>query len=130
VTWKRVRIELARSPDYPDGSNRHGFEFILPLDEEGRLDRETYEHAPELCTVHRFWEGGDDSVGMIIHSGRGRWVFSYNPGDDDDEPILRFAERLFREGEYLAVREPDGAEHTFRIVLVEPAPGLAHMVPR
>jgi hypothetical protein len=130
VTWKRVRIELARSPDHPDGSNRHGFEFILPLDEGGRLDLETYEHAPELCTVHRFWEGGDESVGMIIHSGRGRWVFSYYPGDDDDEPILRFAERLFREGEYLAVREPDGAEHAFRIVLVEPAPGLAHMVPR
>ena len=29
-----------------------------------------------------------------------------------------------REGEYLAVREIEGGEHTFRIVLVEPAPGL------
>jgi hypothetical protein len=28
------------------------------------------------------------------------------------------------------VREPDGPEHTFRIVLVEDAPGIAHVRPR
>lgn len=130
VTWKRVRIELARSPDHPAGSDRHGYEFILPLDEAGRLDCRVYDRAPELCTVHRFWEGDGDSVGQIIRTGRGRWAFSYDPGEADDEPIARLADRVFCEGEYLAVREPGGLEHTFRIVLVEPAPGLAHLVPR
>lgn len=129
MTWMRVRIELARSPGYPDGSNRHGYEFILPLDANGRIDLKSYERAPQLCTVHRFWEGGDDSVGEIQHEGD-RWFFSYDPGEDDDEPILRFAERVFREGELLSVREPGGAEHPFRIVLVEPAPGIAHTRPR
>jgi hypothetical protein len=130
VTWKRVRVELARSPDHPDGSNRHGYEFNLPLTEDGRIDQALYKEAPELCTVHRFWEGGDDSVGQIMRSGRGRWVFSYDPGEGDDEAISRFTEHVFREGEYLAVREPDGPEHTFRIVLVEDAPGIAHVRPR
>ncbi len=129
MTWMRVRIELARSPGYPDGSNRHGYEFILPLGPDGRIDVKSYERAPELCTVHRFWEGGDDSVGEIQRDGN-RWFFSYDPGEGDDEPILRFAERIFREGELLSVREAGGTEHPFRIVLVEPAPGIAHSRPR
>lgn len=130
----RVRVELARSSEYPDGSSRHGYEFILPLDEAGRFDQQTYEQAPELCTVHRFWEGDEDTdadlVGEILHTAPDRWVFSYNPGNEDDEPVLRFTDHVFREGEYLSVREPGGAAHTFRIALVEEAPGLAHVRPR
>lgn len=130
MTWMRVRVELARSHDFPEGSNRHGYEFTLPLDKAGRLDIKVYDRTPELCTVHRFWEGEDDATGEIIRSGRGRWVFSYDPGEGDDEAIPRLREHVFRPGEYLAVREPDGAEQTFRVVLVEAAPGLAQKAPR
>ncbi len=130
MTWTRVYTELARSRDYPAGSDRRGYEFILPLDAAGRLDRATYDRAPELCTVRRFWEDGDDSEGEIVHRGDDRWVFSYVTGEEDDEPIAGFAERVFREGEYLSVRQASGAEQTLRIVLVEPAPGLAHTTPR
>lgn len=122
---KRVRIELARSPDFPDGSHRHGFEFILPLDAEGRLDLAEYERAPELATVHRFWEGEDDETGELIRREDGGWAFSYELGEDDDEPLYRFDEHVFREGEYLSLREPgNGEAHTFRVVLVTNAPGL------
>ena len=130
MMWIRVHAELARSPEYPDGSDRHGYDFILPLDASGRLDRATYDRAPELCTVQRFWEGGDDSEGEIEHRSDGRWVFSYLTGEEDDEVIVDFAERVFREGEYLSVQQASGAEQTLRILLVEPAPGLAHTVPR
>jgi hypothetical protein len=124
VTLKRVRLELARSPEFPEGSTRHGYEFVLPLTTEGKLDREAWEQAPEICTVHRFWEGEGDNVGTLIRTGRGKWAFSYVPGDSDDEPIHRFSEHVFREGEYLSVREPDGEAHTFKIVLIRDAPGL------
>ena len=124
MALKRVRLELARSPEHPDGSSRHGYEFILPLTEAGRLDRADFDRAPELCTVHRFWEGEDDQTGQLIRTGRGKWAFSYVVGDEDDEPIHRFADHLFKEGEYLGVREPDGREHTFKIVLVTNAPGF------
>ena len=132
MAWMRVRVELARSPLFPDGSHHHGYEFTLPLDAAGRLDRKTYDRAPELCTVHRFWqgEGGEDATGEILRSGRGRWVFSWDPGEGEEEALPHLEQRVFRPGEYLAVREADGAEHTFRVVLVEPAPGLAQKAPR
>ncbi len=125
MTWMRVRLELARSKEFPEGSHRRGYEFVLPLDDSGRLDRKAYLKTPELCTVHRFWEGSGDLTGTIHHTSHGRWMFSFHAGEMEDEPIPRLAEHLFREGEYLAVRETAGGEHTFRVVLVEPAPGLA-----
>ena len=122
---KRIRIELARSPDFPDGSHRHGYEFILPLDAEGHLDVPEYELAPELATVHKFWEGEDDQTGELIRGEDGGWAFSYERGDEDDEPLYRFGEHVFREGEYLSLYEPGDREpHTFRVVLVTDPPGL------
>lgn len=59
----RVRLELARSREFPQGSSRHGYELVLPLDENGKIDLARWEKAPEVCTVHRFWEGEGDSVG-------------------------------------------------------------------
>ena len=129
MALNRVRIELARSPDFPDGSSRHGYEFILPLHEDGSLDEAAWRKAPELCTVHRFWGGEDDATGQLVRKRRGGWAFSYEPGDEDDEAIHRFADHQFREGEYISVREHDGDPHTFRITLIRPAPGFTEANP-
>lgn len=124
MALKRVRLELARSAEHPDGSSRHGYEFVLPLTAEGKLDLADWKRAPELCTVHRFWEGEDDETGQLVQTGKGKWAFSYVEGDEDDEPIHRFAEHVFKEGEYVSVREPDGKSYAFRIVLVGNPPGF------
>jgi hypothetical protein len=124
LALQRIRLELARSPEFPEGSGQHGYEFILPLREDGRLDRDAWERAPEICTVRGFWVGVDDSVGKLVRAGGGRWVFSYRLGEVDDEPIYRFADHAFREGEYISLREADGEPHTFKIVLVGAIPGL------
>ncbi len=121
MTWNRIRLELARSHDYPTGSHRHGYEFILPLDDGGRLDRAAYTATPELATVHRFWEGEGDAKGVLRHGGPDRWFFSFDPGEGEREPIPRLADHLFREGEYVAVREAVGGDHTFVVTLVAPA---------
>jgi hypothetical protein len=121
MSWMRIRLDLARSRDFPDGSARHGYEFVLPLDTEGKLDRAAYDKSPPLATVHRYWAGEGDSHGLIQRSGRGKWVFSFDPGEGEAEAVPHLQDHLFRPGEYLGVREPDGSEHTFRVVLVEPA---------
>src|ERR1700686_3074633 len=121
---KRVRLELARSPEFSDGSTRAGPEGVMPLHEGGRIDRRTWETAPEVCTVHRFWEGDDDLVGELVHPARDIWAFSYFPGDEDNEMIHRLEDHVCRPGEYLSVRATDGEMRAFRIVLVEPALAL------
>ncbi len=125
MSWMRIRLELARAPGFPEGSHRHGYEFILPLQADGRFDKKAYDKTPELCTVHRFWEGEDDKVGEILHTARRRWAFSYEPGDADDEPVVHLDKHNFHPDEYITVRESRGPEHTFRIVKVETEPGLS-----
>lgn len=129
ANWSRVRLELARSHDHPEGSSRHGYVLVLPLDRAGRIDDEFQRKTPELCTLHRFWEGEGDAVGQVVRTGPHRWAFSYSAGRADDEPVPHLSDHVFRPGEYLAVREPSRVEHVFRIVSVEPAPGLGHLPP-
>jgi hypothetical protein len=124
MTWKRVRLELARSHEFPEGSNRHGYEMVLPLAADGRVDEKTLAAAPEVATVHRFWEGEGDAVGQMVRVA-GQWRISYAVGTADDEPLHRFAEHRFKEGEYVSVRTAEGAEHAFKVIAVRPAPGLA-----
>jgi hypothetical protein len=121
---KRVRLDLARSRDFPEGSTRHGYELVLPLTEQGKLDLAAWEKAPEICTVHRFWEGEGDAVGELVRPKAGGWAFSYSPGRSDDEAVLRLDDHVFQRGEYLSIRTANRETRTFRVVLVEPAPGL------
>src|SRR5665811_2114752 len=37
-TFKRIRLNLARSKEFPQGSERHGYEFVAPLDDKGHID--------------------------------------------------------------------------------------------
>ena len=86
---KRIRLELARTKDHPEGSAKCGYEFKAPLDAQGHLDRAAWEKNKQLCTVHRFWENQDDETGVLLHLPPNRWVFSYEAGDADDEPIFK-----------------------------------------
>jgi len=121
----RIRLELARSAEFPEGSNRHGYELVLPLDATGRLDQRAYRNAPELCTVHRFWEGEGDSIGVLRHRGNGPWLFSFDSAEVGAEPIPRLVDHSFREGDYVSVSEADGRVHTFRVVHLRPASEIA-----
>ena len=122
MAWMRIRLEVARSRDFPEGSTRHGYELVLPLLADGRIDEKALKAAPELATVHRFWVGEGDAVGQVRHQ-RDRWLITYEPGGPEDEPLHRFPEHMFRPGEYVSVRAQ--AEHAFKVVAVRPAPGLA-----
>ena len=117
---KQIRLELARTPEFPNGSAVHGYELVAPLDGKGHLDSAGFSDAKSACTVRRFWDGADDEHGSLIHT-RGGWVFSYAAGPDDDEPIFKLDRHQFTVGDYITVTEHDGVARPFRVVEVKPA---------
>ena len=119
MSLKRIRLELARTPEFPEGSSRHGYVFTAPLDAKGHLDRASWSLNKAACTVKRFWSGADDESGRLIHRRDGKWAFSYKEGDEDDEPIFKFDRHNFVAGEYVSVTEHDGVERTFKVIQVD-----------
>jgi len=123
---KRIRLNLARSKDFPAGSAKHGYEFVAPLDGDGRIDPELWRKYRANCGVRRFWGSDGEEVGHLVHKPGGaehaRWVFDYDEtAEDDDEAGYRFGNHVFRNGEYVSIRDEDGELHTFQVVSVEPA---------
>ena len=118
----RIRLELARDKDFPDGSSRHGYELVLPLDAQGKIDLERWKQTRERCRVHRFWRGEDDEVGHMVRTRGGQWAFHYdvNGDPDADETGFRLGEHCFKPGEYVSIKEHDGEMRTFRVVSVRP----------
>jgi hypothetical protein len=124
--FKRIRLNLARSKEFPQGSPRHGYEFVAPLDADGRIDVEQWKRDRAHCRVRRFWEGEEDQVGLVVHKPggpeHGRWVFDYDQtAEEDDESGYRFGAHAFQPGEYVSIRDEDGEMHTFQVVSVAPA---------
>lgn len=122
---KRVRLNLARSKEFPTGSATHGYEFVAPLHADGRIDAELWRKYREHCGVRRFW-GADEEMGRLVHKPGGaehaRWIFDYDEtAEDDDEAGYRFGDHRFRPGEYVSVRDEAGEMHTFQVASVEPA---------
>ncbi|MGB9165755.1 MAG: hypothetical protein WCC41_15130 [Rhodomicrobium sp.] len=125
MTLKKIRLELARDRAHPEGSNRHGYEFVGPLDAEGRLDPVLWKKYRERCRVRRFWQNEDDELGHLVRKPGGQWAFHYdiNGDSDDDEGGYRLGNHKFAVGEYVSIREhEDDVMRTFRVVRVEPLP--------
>ena len=118
MSLKKIRLELARTKEFPDGNARCGYEFTAPLTKDGHLDLELYRKNKSACRVFRFWEGQKTEEGALLHLGRDRWVFSYAPGTDDDEPAFKFDRHNFVAGEYVSITEHDGITRPFKIVSV------------
>ena len=118
MTLFHVRLELARSKDFPEGSAAHGYEFVAPLDANGHLDAEGWKKDKAACVVRGFSKGKPDEHGRLIHVGQG-WHFDYDAkARDDDEPLFKLDRHHIKQGEYLSVKEHDGVLRTFRIVSV------------
>lgn len=118
MTLKTVRLELARCPEFPEGSSEFGYEIVTPLTADGHIDADGWAANADKCTVRRFWRREDDENGMLVHTEHG-WIFDYDPDkEDDDEPLFRLDDHLFKQGEYVSVTEHDGVQRTFQVVEV------------
>lgn len=119
MTLKRIRLELARTPDYPEGHPGCGYEFTAPLDREGKLDTAGWAQEKERCGVRRFWRSTTDEHGSLVHHRGSQWAFAWPGSSDNEEPIFRLDKHAFTVGEYISVTEHDGVSRPFRIVSVE-----------
>ena len=117
----RIRLELARCRDFPEGSALRGYEFVIPLRQGGELDVAACEDQAEGCQVLRFWHGEGEEAGHLVHRGDHRWAIRFDDSDDDEdeeEPIFQLDRHSIVEGQYLTIRERDAVDRTFRIVSI------------
>lgn len=112
---QRVRLEAARSPEFPNGSHEHGYDFIVPLNPDGHIDADAWKAVRDRCRVKRFSAGEPDEVGHVVHKPGGAWAFHYDIRGDaqHDEAGYHFETHKLRPGEYISIKEQDGVLRTF-----------------
>ena len=120
MSLQKIRLELARTKEEPTGNANCGYEFIAPLDPSGHFDEGAWRKHRDACTVRRFWRGTSDEHGTLIHTRGRQWVFSYAPGEEDDEPLFKFDRHTFQLGDYVSITEHDGVTRPFRVVQITP----------
>ncbi|MBO0902106.1 hypothetical protein [Jiella sonneratiae] len=123
LSFRHVRLELAREKARSDAGyltegHHDGYDLVVPLAEDGRLDAEAWQKANDKCRVRRFDDDVTDAVGILTRDEAGHWVFDYDRAiDSDDEIGFRFEDERFVPGEYVSVLH-GGAEHTYRVAFV------------
>ena len=124
---KKIRLEMARNEGFPNGSSRHGYEIVAPLDADFHLDHVAWRKNKEACRVVRFWGNEAHQVGHLRHNQGGTWFFHYDvKGDENaDDRGFKFESEPFVQGEYVSILEADGDEFTYQVVSVQDVPELS-----
>jgi hypothetical protein len=117
---RRVRLELARDPEFPGGSSERGYDFIAPLDRRGHIDLAAWKALKDRCRVRRFCAHEAEETGHLVHKRGDVWAFHYDIHGDPthDEAGFRFTSHAFVPGEYVSINEQDGELRTFRVVSI------------
>ena len=121
---RKVTLNAARSKEFPEGSIRHGYDFVAPLTADGHIDLEAWKQHRSECFAHRFWANEPGLRGLLVHRAGGpggsTWAFEWKGGrkDDAEEEGFRFGDHAFKAGEYVSLRDEDGELLTFRVVSV------------
>lgn len=117
--FRHVRLLLAREKDHPAGDRNEGYDLVIPLDAENRIDAAEWKIHQAACRVRHFRPDKEDVIGRLRRKPGGQWYFDYVEGDMDDEIGFRIGEERFTPGEYVSIRS-GGKMHTFQIAMVVP----------
>jgi len=117
---RHIHLELARDQEHPAGSAQFRYEFIAPIDGDGLIDADAWKLTRERCRVKRIAADEQVEVGHLIHRPGGSWAFHYDVKGDPrhDEAGYRFSQHRFAPGEYLSIKEQDGALRTYLVKAV------------
>jgi hypothetical protein len=120
AAFHHVRLELAREPDHPAGDPGFGYDLVIPLDSDQKLDKTACQMQAKPSRVRRFRNDATEAVGRLARSDDGRWFFDFEPGEADDEFGFRLDDERFVPGEYISIRAANGVPHTFRVMTSSP----------
>jgi hypothetical protein len=113
MNWKTIRLELARTPEFPQGSASRVFLLRLPLHDNGSIDEGEVARRPSRATVRRFWASEPDTSGQIVRCPCG---WECRCGQRGQEPLaFRLSSQPLRLGEQVTMTGPDGCELPFRV---------------
>jgi hypothetical protein len=119
------KISLESAPAPKESASEAHYDFFAPLDAQGHIDLSAWKRTRALCFVHRKDKEGVVQHGLLVHrpggAGGSTWVFDYELGQGDEESGFRFETHAFVVGAYVAIRDADGASHTYRVTQVKPA---------
>jgi len=125
MTLYHVHMQLARTPDFPEGSKDHGYDLILPLTSEQRFDARAWKAQSGGGKVRRFWGSEEPRNGLLRHAGH-QWFVDYDMKvEGDEEPFFKLENHKIMQGEYLSLNDADGETHTFLITSVTALPEKA-----
>ena len=115
-----VTLVMAAGPGFPGGSPAHRYELDVALDAAGHLDARAWQTDPRPWVARRYWPREPMLSGEVLYDPDTGWSMRFSPRADDagDAPLHEVIRgpALMRPGDYLTIREPDGAEYSYRIV--------------
>ena len=113
----RLLLLLAQAPGFPEGDLTDRIELDVALTPQGQMDAAAWEadSTPWLATREHPSRGRRQFELVRLDEG---WALQSLRSEDD--PLWGFAGTVFRPGELVALRRPDGEELLFRIVSADP----------
>lgn len=114
--WHVIKLELAPTEEFPNGSPGRAFLLRLPLGRDGSIDGARLSDAPRSAFVRRFWPNEPDRSGMIFPCTSG-WTLAFSGEDAGQYCVLE--DGPVRPGNVLLVRDPSGERRPFRVLSVQ-----------
>ena len=114
--FRKIRIELAREPDHPEGDAGVAYVILAPLDANDKIDPALWRAHREACRITRSRPSEEDEHGHLVHRQGGGWILHYE-SNKPDATGFHFADERFVSGEYVSINEA-GKMHTFRVTSI------------
>jgi hypothetical protein len=121
---KKIRLELARTPDHPAGRKDQGFVVIAPLTPAGHLDAKDWSQHKAECRVTQFEGSAEHHHGLLQyapahHGGLPSWFVTFE--DETTAKGFRFETERFVPGEYVSLAVDGRTALPYTVITVTPA---------
>jgi hypothetical protein len=111
-----VNLVLAYAAGKPEGDVADRLELRVGLTPLGHIDEQAYYADPESWPSLRVMPEGAEYPGEVVLE-EGGWAL--RSARSDDAPLCVMVGKVFRPGELVTLRRPDGEDLIFRVVNVE-----------